>query len=254
MQLKLYGVIILCILSATALLMLIWIIRHPGESTFSAHGSIFDQRVSPTVYSIQDINHNGFQYTSYLASVPEKGFLDFEADIKQLDSLYPSMDYAGQQILYNVLADSLELRMSSLFKSYKPDSLLLLLEWVTPFKEYGKNNPDHALVYNAVHSFWMNKTALALSQYAKDSPDLPYSFKFKYLVELCARNAFHVNIQETNLEKVKKNLLAGNWSHLIHASWHDSPVWGKFLFILFFLLTVTAYLSLIKSIIQFTKK
>lgn len=253
MHLRLYGVIILCILSATALIMLTWIIRHPSEATFSAHGSIFDQKISPIRYSVAEINNNGFIYTSYLAGIPGKGFLDFEADIKQMDALYPSVADAGQQLLFTALADSLEPTMASIFNAYKPDSLLLLLEWVVPFRDYA-SSPDHALFYNAVHSFWLNKIAITLSQFAKDYPDLPYSFKFQYLSELCARNAFHVNVQETNLEKVKKNLLAGNWSHLIHASWHDSPVWGKFIFILLFLITVAAYLSLIKSIIQFTKK
>lgn len=249
----------LTLLAGTALLMLGWIIANPPEGSFSSRDSIFDNKFNMQasnfdVFSIPEANETNFPYSAYQLGIREKGFSAYEQDIQLLDIQFPDLNYAGQQIIYNALADSLEPYMAGLYASYMPDSLLLLLEWVIPFKEYAKINPNHALVYNAVHSFWMNKTALALSQFAQHDPNLPYQFKFQYLAELCARNTFQVNIKETRLEKFQKNLLAGHWNHLISASWHDAPIWGKVLFFFLLLLTITAYIILFQHIFQLFKK
>jgi hypothetical protein len=73
-------------------------------------------------------------------------------------------------------------------------------------------------------------------------PEIKYSFKYRYLVQQCNEALYFVNIEETKIEKVKKNLLANNWIHLIQASWYDSKTWQKGVFLGITFFTIFTYL------------
>lgn len=238
----------------------VWILSTPHEGIFESKGNIFKGKFHSAMLdlpfwqpSVQNIS--AFPFSQYQTSIVEKGFPELEADIQILNTKYPTYENAGQEILFYALGDSLLPHISTLFKTYQPDSLLLLLEWAERFRGYAEAAPQHALAYSSVYHFWMQQIATALDRFGNEDPSRKVRFKFRYLAERCGRNEFYINIKETRIEKFRKNLLAGNWSHLIGASWHDASGMLKAFFVFFPLLTAIAYLQWIYSLVQkFSKR
>jgi len=135
---------------------------------------------------------------------------------------------------------------------YNPDKIKGILDWLSTLNVAAKLDPDNEIIYLSVTDYWFNFISGKLTEYQKINPDIRYYFKFRYLVQHCNEALYFVNVEETKYEKVKKNLLANHWVHLIQASWSDAKAWQKGVFLLVFLLTMFTYLFTIISFVNKT--
>lgn len=129
--------------------------------------------------------------------------------------------------------------------NFNIDYILMLFEWAEQFKYWAKINWHYQFLFEAISSFWFNEIALILSQQSEVNPQIRNSPKFIFLTEKCAQNDYFVNIPETQLEKVQKNLIRGNWTHLISSAWNDTSFIQRSIFFSFLVFTLIAYYNLI---------
>jgi hypothetical protein len=125
---------------------------------------------------------------------------------------------------------------------YNPEFLKNILRWTGNLAHAAVLDQENELIYTALADYWYNLVSGKLTDYQKMIPEIKYSFKYRYLVQQCNEALYFVNIEETKIEKVKKNLLANNWIHLIQASWYDSKTWQKGVFLGITFFTIFTYL------------
>lgn len=198
---------------------------------------------------------DSFNYKQYNKSNPFKDINTINQDIKTIDSVFVNQDNLGQQVLANALTQFLrEDEAINIFSTYNPDSLLSVIDWVEKFEAYARIDKENELLYTAVYEFWLGEISSYLSNRQHENTSLQYDFKFQFLAQKCAVLKYPVNIKESKIEKFKKNLIAGNWSHLINATWNDSPFYLRLVYITGILFTLLAYFISIYCIIKKTDK
>lgn len=188
-----------------------------------------------------------FPYEKYLCGGGFKSVAQVRSDIRRVDSLYPTLPMAGQQLVATALTDKLYRIHKEAFATYNPDSLLLFLEYAEPFRHYGEVDASNAIAYDVIFRFWLEKLVAHLSAFASADRSLMGDFSYRYIEARAARLRFNLNNRETAIEKFMYNLRAGNWAHLVSATWHDLRIGGRVSIAVLILFTGYAYFYLLMN-------
>jgi len=210
---------------------------------------------------IKDFTHNAssndvksvFSYHEYVKNRNRINISVLLADLKELDSLYPESKLQNKKLILNAMTDSLSEIEQSIFSSYQPDQLILLLQWVEQFKYYPLIDNENDVLYASIRDFWMNKMADSLVAYSQNSPSIKYDFKFRFIKAKFSESGFDFGPKVTSFEKVLYNVIDSNWSHLLDASWSQATAFQKVLFLLIASSFVYAYFLLFKNVINYFK-
>jgi len=187
------------------------------------------------------LSYNGKSNFKDINSFPTKSFLDsgnyknVECLINTLNSLdtLTNDESLSIQILYSVLSDSLLKRDSSIFAHYNLDNLIRQMQWVEKLQCYDELDSKHRAFFNGIYEFWMENISNKLQSYSKDTTSIRHAFKYKFLVAKCNERKYIVGVKETSSEKVIGNLVRSDWGHLFDASWNQSTLLMKVIFIFF---------------------
>jgi hypothetical protein len=190
-----------------------------------------------------------FPYAVYLDSAQYGNVHFIQEDLALLDSIAkdPSV---SRQLLSELLTNRLFARDSAKLATYNPDSLLALLQWAEKFKYYAEADLSNAILYKSICSYWLSHICNRLSAYSRENPSGKYAFKYKYLVARCHELKFTTAVKVGSMEKVVDNLTGNNWAHLVNASWNQTTILQKIVFLLITLISIYGYYLIIKKIIK----
>ena len=122
----------------------------------------------------QESRNNSFHIKNHLDGLvannlkntfPYKIFLD-SIDIYNVDAIKESIleidpiskdNMLSQQIISIALTDTLFSYYKDKFTIYKPDSLILQLQWVERFKYYADIDKDNESLYQVIDDYWLGK-------------------------------------------------------------------------------------------------
>ncbi len=184
-----------------------------------------------------------FPYEKYIQSAR---YLDIHAiknDLSALDAIYPSNKSNGANIeaLYYSMADSLLPKKQQLFQEYNSDTLIRLLQWAEGMKYIALYEPDHALLYNSVGDFWINFISQQLSAQSEKNSKAKYDFKYRFLKGKLLELSYTFSTKVGSFNKFVYNIASNNWAHLFDATWNQTSVLQKLIFIILGLGTIFCY-------------
>lgn len=190
-----------------------------------------------------------FPHASYLDSAQYNNVRFIQEDLVLLDSIAkdPSI---GRQLMSELLTNRLYHRDSAKLATYNPDSLLALLQWAEKFRYYAEADAANSILYKSISSYWLSHICDRLSAYSRESPSGKYAFKYKYLVARCHELKFTTAVKVGKMEKVVDNLTGNNWAHLVNASWNQTSILQKIIFIFIGLVSIYGYYLIIKKIFK----
>lgn len=186
-----------------------------------------------------------FPYKIYLDSADYCNISSIQNHLNILYAVNPD-SRQNQKILVDALTDKLEERINSRFKKYNPDSLILMLQWVSKFKYYKDLDTNNAKFYRMVHRHWYNYVANKLGQYNDENPYLKYHFKFKYLVSTCRAQSYPPDIRSSNTAKIIDNVVNSRWAYLLKRFWDGTGLLAKLLTAAVVLFTFYSYYCVYK--------
>lgn len=232
---------------------LIWTLNVAPDDYFSDVKDPNDSitcSLNPGAVSVGDLE-NGSWMNKVITSSSNCSVFLTEVQIKELSNAlvnnFPDKKDLIQLGLITLLTEQTLQKVNWKLEVYNPDKIKGTLNWLSTLNVAAKLYPDNEIIYLSVTDYWFNILSGKLTEYQKINPDIRYYFKFRYLVQHCNQALYFVNVEETKYEKVKKNLLANHWVHLIQASWSDAKAWQKGVFLLVFLFTMFTYLFTIIS-------
>jgi hypothetical protein len=245
-----YGFFILSIsvLSLPFIMLLIWLLGQPQNDYFtqdnemnnSAYCTLNFENITSEVIANEQIVKN------LIKSNPNCNLFFSPFQIREIVStLNENFPASKEKILLGLidnLTQHLNTELDYELDIYNPEFLKNILRWTSNLAHAAVLDQENELIYTALADYWYNLVSGKLTDYQKMIPEIKYSFKFRYLVQQCNEALYFVNIEETKIEKVKKNLLANNWIHLIQASWYDSKTWQKGVFLGITFFTIFTYL------------
>ena len=185
-----------------------------------------------------------FPYELYLKSGNYKSIKVIKDDLIQLDSIFPKSQ--NKRILSAVLTNQLSKRLNPYFESYQPDSLLQMLQWAEKFVYYADIDPTNDVFYQSIYQYWLDTISNTLHKFSYEKPSLKYDFKFEYLQTRLKEKGAVPDIKKTSFEKAIDNLIHNKWAHLINASWDQTSLFQKTVFLLLTVITFYGYISIIK--------
>jgi hypothetical protein len=208
----------------------------------------------------QEMKRNSFQIKNHLTGLsannlinafPYKIFLD-SIDIYNIDAIKESIleidafskdNMLTQQIVSIALTDSLLAYSKNKFNSYKPDSLILQLQWVEPFKYYADVDKVNENLYKAIDGFWMDKITNNLNDFYKEDYWLKYDYKFKFISSCIEEQGYNTTVGFNDFEKVINNAIGNKYSYIYERFCTRTTTLQKFFLFLFLFLfsIVTIY-------------
>ena len=199
----------------------------------------------------QDSLLENFPYDKYLDSSNYWSIQPIKENLSCLDTLFESNISLNRETLSNAFTRKLAPRFNSYLSTYQPDSLLLLIQWAEKFKYYAEIDPDNDLFYESIYGYWMDTISNKLTRYTIEKPSRKYDFKFKYIRTRCVEQRFSPATKITSSEKAFNNFIYSKWGHLINASWNQTSVMQKIIFVFLIILTLFGYYLLGKRIFTF---
>ncbi len=195
-----------------------------------------------------------FPYKPYLSKLNLDDLDCLRRQMKAMDSIRAGSLDQTQQVIFTALSDSLLAAKPFRLATFAPDTALALLRWTEKISATAKSDAAHAVVWEALADFWFNHIANRLTEHQLNDKDLKADFRFKYLSQRLSEHGYNVNIRDSKLEKFKKNLVAGNWSHLISATWYDSAWHLRIAYAMIALLLLFGLSTVISLLAQYIKK
>ena len=153
--------------------------------------------------------------------------------IKKMDSLNPNQN--NQRTLSYYYTDSLFTKLSNNFIKYEPNYLNAILNWAVNFKNSAKLHKDFETLLTVISDFWISKVNNCLDSVAQTDDNVKYTFKHKYLVQICKSLNSNVDIKTTNTEKIINNILEKKWSYLLKRFYSGTSFFFKFSILLIIL-------------------
>jgi len=190
---------------------------------------------------------NNFPYKTYLDSANFHSIRAINNDVQTLDSLNALDKRENRRVFSRLLTTELSPRNTAYFVTYCPDSLLVLIQWAEKFQNYAELDPDNELLYQSVYHYWMDSIANTLQNFSEEMPSRKYDFKFKYLSTRCKEQRMSIGTKITSAEKGINNLIYGKWGHFINATWNQTSLLQKMLFLLIGSITLYGYFCIIKK-------
>ena len=153
--------------------------------------------------------------------------------IKKMDSLYPNQN--NQRTLSYYYTDSLSKKLSNNFLEYEPNYLNAILNWAVNFKNSAKHHKNFEPLLTVISDFWVSKVNNCLHSVTLIDDNVKYTFKHKYLVQVCKSLNSNVDINITNTEKIINNILEKKWSYLLKRFYSGTSFFFKFSILLIIL-------------------
>jgi hypothetical protein len=208
----------------------------------------------PLVDSINpDDLPNRFPYKEYLDSCNTWNILSIKNDLACLDTLFENKNN-NRRTLSIALTSKLSPRFDKYLQKYQPDSLLVLLQWAEKFKTYAEADQDNKIFYESIYNYWTDTISHILSRTGTKTSSIKYNFKFKYLQTRCIEQRVSPAIKKTSFEKAYENLIYNKWGHLINASWNQTSVIQKIVFLLAVVIFLIGLFYSAQIIIRFISK
>jgi len=235
-----------------------WILSSNSIENFNVIRSMPKSRGVSAVSLIDGLTAQNFMeafpYEKYNGTNLFKDILDVKRDITTIDSLFPGVELAGQQLMAEALTNKLMPSVQNIFKEYNPDSLLFVLEWAESLKYYAVLDSKNSIFYEAVSDFWLGEISKGLTAFQHEKKSLKNDFRFQFLAQRCAFQKYPVNIKGSKIEKFKNSLLSGNWAHLIKATWNDLSLFFKWLVLFAFIGTFISFFFFLRRVYNKFKK
>lgn len=187
-----------------------------------------------------------FPYETYLDSTNTRNIRVIKNDLALLESFSNDVS-TSQQIVSEALTTKLEPRLVNYLHPYNPDSLLVLVQWAEKFQHYAEIDPANDILHESIYNYWMDKVSNQLGKFSAEESSRKYDYKFKYLRSRCIEKRFVPAIKVTSEEKAFNNLVYGNYGHLLNASWNQTSILQKAVFVILVLLTLYGYICIIKQ-------
>jgi len=201
------------------------------------------------IKSLDETNiENNFPYVEYVSSKDFLNYTYFKQDLDVIKSITKN-DYKAQEILCKALTDTLDKIKHEQFTA-NLDSMIYLFQWADKYRVYSDIDTTNAILYSAIHEFWITKISDKLKQLSKDNSTILTNFKFKFLVAKCDEIKYNTPLKISSTTKVVNNLIQKNWAHLFQASWNQASKLQILFLFLFLTITIFSYITLIKYFLK----
>lgn len=186
-----------------------------------------------------------FPYKMYIDSADYCEIKSIQKHLQILNFINPDAK-ENQKILVKALTNNLEEKLSSKFKTYNPDTMIMLLQWVNKFQYYKDIDTTNLKFYRMVHRHWYNYVSNKLGQYHDSSPNLKYDYKFKYLVSACQSQNYPPDIRNSSTTKIIDNVVNSKWAYLFKRFWDGTGLLFKLMLSTIILFTFYSYYCVYK--------
>lgn len=239
------GIVFIIILAAT----FTWAINYSdyaysfGEYSIKRNGKIMHLTTKIVPSDCNDLIST-FPYTSYYQADNWKDVNTFHKDYVFLESIC-----SDKFNVMNVMTSALTTQ-NRYWDLTNIDSLNILYNWANTFNTAIYKDSVNAIVYDAIYGYWMNELALALSTLIKDDENLRYSFKYRFLEEICRQNKLSIGAPLDSSTKIINYVIEGKWYYLIvQRLWKGTHITFKIVLILILITTLISYFLLFKKLL-----
>jgi hypothetical protein len=194
-----------------------------------------------------------FPFKKYLAERENASVNIIKWDKRMLDEQFPELSNENSRILSIAFTDSLFEKQKNVFLTYDPDYLINLFQWIESFRYAALIDQENEILYASIFDFWLNQITSNLDKYSSESVNIKYDFKYRYLESKCTEYGFTFGTKVSSLEKVIYNIVDSNWAHLFDASWNQSTILQKILFLILLMITIYGYVLVVKNVFLFFK-
>jgi hypothetical protein len=191
---------------------------------------------------------NNFPYVEYVSSQDFLNYTYFKQDLDEIKSKTKN-DSKAQEILYKALTDTLDKFKHEQYTA-NLDSMIYLFQWADKYRVYSDIDTTNAILYSAIHEFWITKISDKLAQLSKDNSTILTNFKFKFLVAKCDEIKYNTPLKISSTTKVVNYFIQKKWAHLFQASWNQASKLQISILFLFLTITIFSYIILIKYFLK----
>ena len=191
---------------------------------------------------------NNFPYVEYVSSQDFLNYNYFKQDLDVIKSKTKN-DSKAQEILYKALTDTLDKFKHEQYTA-NLDSMIYLFQWADKYRVYSDIDTTNAILYSAIHEFWITKISDKLAQLSKDNSTILTNFKFKFLVAKCDEIKYNTPLKISSTTKVVNYFIQKKWAHLFQASWNQASKLQISILFLFLTITIFSYITLIKYFLK----
>ena len=191
---------------------------------------------------------NNFPYVEYVSSHDFLNYTNFKQDLDVIKSKTKN-DSKAQEILYKALTDTLDKFKHEQYTA-NLDSMIYLFQWADKYRVYSDIDTTNAILYSAIHEFWVTKISDKLAQLSKDNSTILTNFKFKFLVAKCDEIKYNTPLKISSTTKVVNYFIQKKWAHLFQASWNQASKLQISILFLFLTITIFSYITLIKYFLK----
>ena len=191
---------------------------------------------------------NNFPYVEYVSSQDFLNYTYFKQDLDEIKSKTKN-DSKAQEILYKALTDTLDKFKHAQYTA-NLDSMIYLFQWADKYRDYSDIDTTNAILYSAIHEFWVTKISDKLAQLSKDNSTILTNFKFKFLVAKCDEIKYNTPLKISSTTKVVNYFIQKKWAHLFQASWNQASKLQISILFLFLTITIFSYITLIKYFLK----
>ncbi len=191
---------------------------------------------------------NNFPYVEYVSSQDFLNYTYFKQDLDVIKSKTKN-DSKAQEILYKALTDTLDKFKHEQYTA-NLDSMIYLFQWADKYRVYSDIDTTNAILYSAIHEFWITKISDKLAQLSKDNSTILTNFKFKFLVAKCDEIKYNTPLKISSTTKVVNYFIQKKWAHLFQASWNQASKLQISILFLFLTITIFSYITLIKYFLK----
>lgn len=151
---------------------------------------------------------NNFPYVEYVSSQDFLNYTYFKQDLDEIKSKTKN-DSKAQEILYKALTDTLDKFKHEQYTA-NLDSMIYLFQWADKYRVYSDIDTTNAILYSAIHEFWITKISDKLAQLSKDNSTILTNFKFKFLVAKCDEIKYNTPLKISSTTKVVNYFIQKN--------------------------------------------
>ena len=191
---------------------------------------------------------NNFPYVEYVSSQDFLNYTYFKQDLDEI-KIKTKNDSKAQEILYKALTDTLDKFKHEQYTA-NLDSMIYLFQWADKYRVYSDIDTTNAILYSAIHEFWITKISDKLAQLSKDNSTILTNFKFKFLVAKCDEIKYNTPLKISSTTKVVNYFIQKKWAHLFQASWNQASKLQISILFLFLTITIFSYITLIKYFLK----
>ena len=191
---------------------------------------------------------NNFPYVEYVSSQDFLNYTYYKQDLDEIKSKTKN-DSKAQEILYKALTDTLDKFKHEQYTA-NLDSMIYLFQWADKYRVYSDIDTTNAILYSAIHEFWITKISDKLAQLSKDNSTILTNFKFKFLVAKCDEIKYNTPLKISSTTKVVNYFIQKKWAHLFQASWNQASKLQISILFLFLTITIFSYITLIKYFLK----